>query len=69
MKTKTDRKTVDLSDYPDLVVIYLGMRIRAFAGLKKLLGLGPQIQTAGEERPAVHPAVDPVGEERPVQAA
>ena len=39
---KVDRRTVDLSAYPDLVVIYLGMRVNAFAGLKRLLGLGPQ---------------------------
>ena len=51
MKTKTDRQTVDLSDYPDLVVIYLGMRVRAFIGLKRLLGLGPQIRAAGKEQP------------------
>ena len=30
MNTKTDRQTVDLSEYPDLVVMYLGMRVRAF---------------------------------------
>ena len=36
-----DRKTVDLSAYPDLVVIYLGMRIRRLDGLKRLAGLGP----------------------------
>jgi hypothetical protein len=51
IKTKIDRQTVDLSDYPDLVVIYLGMRVRAFTGLKRLLGLGPQIRAAGTERP------------------
>lgn len=26
--TKIERQTVDLSSYPDLVVIYLGMRVR-----------------------------------------
>lgn len=51
MKTRTDRTTVDLSAYPDLVVIYLGMRLRALSGLKRILGLGPRIQAAGEERP------------------
>jgi hypothetical protein len=31
-----ERKTVDLSAYPDLVVIYLGMRVRTLTGLKTL---------------------------------
>ncbi len=43
MTAKTNRRTVDLSAYPDLVVIYLGMRVNAFAGLKTLLGIGPNI--------------------------
>ena len=48
MKSAIERQTVDLSAYPDLVVIYLGMKVRTFAGIKTLLGLGPQIQKAGE---------------------
>ncbi len=51
MKTKVDRSSVDLSAYPDLVVIYLGMKVRTFAGLKTLLGLGPHIQKAADEWP------------------
>jgi hypothetical protein len=46
-----DRRTVDLSAYPDLVVIYLGMRVNAFTGLKTLLGLGPQIDGAVAAKP------------------
>jgi len=38
---RIDRHTVDLSAYPDLVVVYLGMRVNALSGLKRLLGLGP----------------------------
>ena len=34
-----ERRTVDLSAYPDLVVIYLGMRINALRGLKRTFGL------------------------------
>jgi hypothetical protein len=45
------RRTVDLSGYPDLVVIYLGMRVNALVGLKRLIGLGPQIQTAAGGKP------------------
>ena len=34
-----DRQTVDLSAYPDLVVIYLGMRVLRPRGMLRLLGL------------------------------
>ncbi|MFN8111347.1 MAG: DUF4188 domain-containing protein [Thermoleophilia bacterium] len=45
------RQTVDLSGYPDLVVVYLGMRVNRLAGLKRLVGLGPQIQRSWKDRP------------------
>lgn len=48
---KVNRSTVDLSAYPDLVVIYLGMRVNTFAGLKRLLGLGPQIADSVKAKP------------------
>ena len=48
---KVDRKAPDLSGYPDLVVIYLGMRVRAWYGIKTLLGFGPKIQRAVGEQP------------------
>jgi hypothetical protein len=35
---RVDRQTVDLSAYPDLGVIYLGMRVNAVTGVKTLLG-------------------------------
>jgi Domain of unknown function (DUF4188) len=46
-----DRQTVDLSAYPDLVVIYLGMPVRRPRGMLRLLGLGPQIQKSWKEQP------------------
>ena len=46
-----ERRTVDLSGYPDLVVIYLGMRVNAWRGLKTVLGLGPQIEKSWKARP------------------
>jgi Domain of unknown function (DUF4188) len=49
--SRVDRRTVDLSGYPDLVVIYLGMRVNAFRGLKTLIGFGPQIQRVVAEKP------------------
>ena len=51
MSTRVERRTVDLSTYPDLVVIYLGMHVRTLRGLLTLLGLGPQIEKAGGGRP------------------
>ena len=46
------RRTVaDLSEYPDLVVIYLGMRVEEPRGLETLLALRPQIQAAVDEQP------------------
>jgi hypothetical protein len=43
---------VDLSAYPDLVVIYLGMRVNRAAGLRTLLGFGPRIRDAAGQQPA-----------------
>jgi hypothetical protein len=51
MKTPVNRQTVDLSAYPDLVVIYLGMRVRTLGGIKTLMGRGPQIEKAAADRP------------------
>jgi len=44
MLPSVKRETVDLRDYPDLVVIYLGMRVNRATGLKTLLGFGPKIE-------------------------
>jgi Domain of unknown function (DUF4188) len=51
MSSKVQRQTVDLSSFPDLVVIYLGMRVNAWTGLKTLIGLGPQIAAAADQKP------------------
>lgn len=51
MKTTVDRRTVDLSAYPDLVVIYLGLRVYSLRGLITAIRLGPQIQKAADEKP------------------
>ena len=49
--TKPERYTVDLSAYPELVVIYLGMRAEEPHGVATLEALGPQIRAAVEEKP------------------
>ena len=51
MNAKVNRRTVDLSAYPDLVVIYLGMRVNALTGLKTLAGFGPRIAKSVDARP------------------
>ena len=45
------RTTVDLSGYPDLVVIYLGMRVNTARGVRTLLGFGRKIQAAVQAQP------------------
>src|SRR4051794_9882899 len=51
MKPQLVRETVDLSDYPDLVVLYLGMRVNAFQGLATLLGFRTKISAAVQDAP------------------
>ncbi len=51
MATKVGRRTVDLSQYPNLVVVYLGMRVNRLTGVKTLLGFGPRIAKSVEAQP------------------
>ncbi len=51
MAERVERSTVDLSGYPDLVVIYLGMRVRKLKGLKTLFGFGPRISNSVAQKP------------------
>ena len=51
MSSKVNRRTVDLSRYPDLVIVYLGMRVNRMTGLKTLLGFGPKIAASVEAQP------------------
>jgi hypothetical protein len=48
---KVTRQTVDLSAFPDLVVIYPGMRVNVLAGIRMLLGVAPQIRDSVRQRP------------------
>jgi hypothetical protein len=49
--TKLDRYTVDLAAYPDLAVIYLGMRVEEPRGHHTLEALGPEIRASVDEQP------------------
>ena len=51
MATKVNRVTVDLSPYPDLVVIYLGMRVNSLRGLKTVFQFGPRISASVASKP------------------
>jgi hypothetical protein len=51
MPTRVERRTVDLSQYPDLVVVYLGMRVNRITGLKTLIGFGPKISGSVAAQP------------------
>jgi hypothetical protein len=46
-----NRATADLSAYPDLVVIYLGMRVNFPRGLRTLASFGAKIRKSVEARP------------------
>jgi hypothetical protein len=46
-----DRVTVDLTDYPELVVVYLGMRVTVLRGVLTLLGFGPKISAVAKDMP------------------
>jgi hypothetical protein len=45
------RQAADLSAYPDLVVIYLGMRANSLRGVKTLIGFGPKIKKSVDAQP------------------
>ena len=51
MAEKVNRLTVDLSGYPDLVVIYLGMKVRSLRGLKTVFSFGSKIAASVEAKP------------------
>jgi hypothetical protein len=46
-----NRATADLSSYPDLVVIYLGMRVNSPQGVTTLISFGPKIRKSVEAQP------------------
>jgi hypothetical protein len=51
MQHSVSRQSVDLSGFPDLVVIYLGMRAQSFRGLRTLLAFGPRIAKSAAAKP------------------
>ncbi len=51
MRRPPNRTTADLSAYPDLVVIYLGMRVNSPKGVKALTSFGAKIRKSVEAKP------------------
>jgi hypothetical protein len=49
--TTPARDTIDLAAWPDLVVIYLGMRAHSLRGVRTLLHFGPRIRAAVDAKP------------------
>ena len=48
---KPTRETVDLAAYPDLVVMYLGMRCNSLRGIRTIIAVGPQIDASVAAKP------------------
>jgi hypothetical protein len=46
-----DRRSVDLSEFPDLVMILLGFRVRGWTGLAALRRIGPGLRRIEADRP------------------
>ena len=51
MSARVRRETVDLSAFPDLIVIYLGMRVRSARGALTFLKFGRAIRQAVDAEP------------------
>jgi hypothetical protein len=49
--TRGKQVAVDLAGYPELVVIYLGMRVNTLRGLTTLLAFGPRIKASVRAQP------------------
>ena len=50
-KSRPVRQSVDLTGFPDLVVIYLGMRANGLRGFKTLVSFGPKIKQSVKAKP------------------
>ena len=44
-------KSVDLSSYPDLTVVYLGFRVSSWRGFKAMLGIGRGLEGLKRDKP------------------
>jgi len=51
MQGNTQRRSVDLSAYPDLIVVILGFRVRRLRGIATLLGIGRGLDAIRRDPP------------------
>jgi hypothetical protein len=51
MQASVDRRSVDLSAYPDLVMIMLGFRVKSLRGLLSIRGIGRGLTAITADRP------------------
>ena len=51
MQAPIDRRSVDLSAYPDLVMIMLGFRVKGWRGLLAMRRIGPGLNEIARSRP------------------
>ena len=51
MPTRVNRQTVDLSAYPDLIVLYLGMRVNRWYGIRTFFRFGRKISASVADEP------------------
>ncbi|WP_158808081.1 DUF4188 domain-containing protein [Beijerinckia sp. L45] len=51
MQGKPSKVSVDLSAYPDLVVVYLGFRVSTWRGLIAMLGIGKGLAMIRRDKP------------------
>ncbi len=48
---RLQRQTVDVTKYPELVIIYLGMKVNNLRGVGTVMKFGPQISRSVEQKP------------------
>lgn len=51
MQSPATRRSVDLSGYPDLIVIILGLRVRRWRGVQTLMNIGSGLSSIQRNRP------------------
>lgn len=60
MQRPSSKVCVDLSAYPDLVVVYLGFRVSTWRGLLSVLGIGRKLEVIHRDKPDGLLAHEPV---------
>ena len=51
MQVKPHRVAVDLTAFPDLIVVYLGFQVSTWRGLLAILGIGRGLELIRRDKP------------------